>query len=353
MAWADSLFPQRMALLTALVLEPNDPEQGEDLSYSRFSWRGRELLSAEYISSLSSLVPLHRFRKSNQLVQTAIDLLEVGVKYFQHCHTVLDLDFGGLDIRTRCYAFELSIWTVPEPAVAWQLFKGNSSLPLREIVQSSNDEAKGELLHAAALAIGYRGFFYDRQGDYTTEWRDFGSQLIAACGTDTVYRCPWHELWPPSSSGPHWSLQSWQGTPLATLLASAWLKVAQFLTKCPLENIIDAAFPQWLSALSAAQVDLERYGASEASYFDTLKGAFDAEALGQLGDDAGDPLRFYGRRHADLLDANIRPIRIIGLEYGPEVEDWRLFFAPEYEWMASEFWAMVERPKAMPGTWID
>ena len=91
----------------------------------------------------------------------------------------------------------------------------------------------------------------------------------------------------------------------------------------------------------------------EASYFDTLKGAFDAEALGQLGDDAGDPLRFCGRQHADLLDANTRPIRIVGLEYGPKVEDWRLFFAPEYEWMASEFWAMVERPKAMPGTWID
>ena len=146
-----------MALLAALVLEPNDPEQGEDRSHSRLTWRGRELLSAEYISSLSSLVPLHRFRKSIRLAQTAIDLLEFVVPVFPHCHTVLNLDFGGLDIRTRCYAFELSIRTVPEPAVAWQFFKGHSSLPLREFVQSSNDEAKGPLLHEQLLRLGIEG----------------------------------------------------------------------------------------------------------------------------------------------------------------------------------------------------
>lgn len=46
-------------------------------------------------------------------------------------------------------------------------------------------------------------------------------------------------------------------------------------------------------------------------------------------------------------------VRLLGFTYGPELENWVLWWVIEYEHFAGEFWRMVETsPTALPGSWV-
>lgn len=44
--------------------------------------------------------------------------------------------------------------------------------------------------------------------------------------------------------------------------------------------------------------------------------------------------------------------RIIAVTYGPQVEDWDVWFSNPFDEWAGEFWDMIDHPeRAMPGAW--
>ena len=95
---------------------------------------------------------------------------------------------------------------------------------------------------------------------------------------------------------------------------------------------IEWALKCWLEDMQAIDKDLEAYGRSEAS-----------------------KLAYQPRWSTDLNSkiSYLSPC-IHSLEYGPNPEDWKMYwdyFQPEY---AREFWQYIEmeRPR-MPGSWID
>jgi hypothetical protein len=108
----------------------------------------------------------------------------------------------------------------------------------------------------------------------------------------------------------------------------------------------------WLHALKAAGVDLVRYGALERTALQSLKAALGSEALEAARNTP------WGTRHAAKgtnawSTENYVPLRIIDLRYSANVREWEIVWAPEYEWMAMEFWIMVDSQRVMPGTWVD
>lgn len=89
--------------------------------------------------------------------------------------------------------------------------------------------------------------------------------------------------------------------------------------------------------------------------------------------DAGRELLEYGSKekqlqHRGLVDTDFSvlrvrrglsqwdtsTIRLIGFDYGPEPEDWRLWWSEPTDEFAGEFWHMIENPwERIPGAWID
>lgn len=97
----------------------------------------------------------------------------------------------------------------------------------------------------------------------------------------------------------------------------------------------------WLSELKRAGIDLEEYGAFQQEWFklDYVPQEFpvwaDSGCSSQKNDD-----RPWGK--------------LLGLEYGPEPEDWRIFITNPVDEYVGEFWESVQRGfEVMPGTWVD
>ncbi|OJI98001.1 hypothetical protein ASPVEDRAFT_440864 [Aspergillus versicolor CBS 583.65] len=105
----------------------------------------------------------------------------------------------------------------------------------------------------------------------------------------------------------------------------------------PLDDILCI----WVSALKHAGVDLEAYGADE-------------QALLKDGH-----FSFYLRVRNDLrqkYQSNDKTLwgKVLGLEYGPEPEDWHIFITNPVDEYVGEFWESVQRGlEVMPGTWVD
>ncbi|BCS21120.1 uncharacterized protein APUU_21552A [Aspergillus puulaauensis] len=96
----------------------------------------------------------------------------------------------------------------------------------------------------------------------------------------------------------------------------------------------------WLSELKHAGVDLEAYGANQ-------------QALFKFGDIfLYLPVRTGRGTKLQRNDAMLG--RVLGLEYGPEPEDWHIFITNPVDEFVGEFWESVQRSlEVMPGTWVD
>ncbi|KAH8179453.1 hypothetical protein LIA77_00972 [Sarocladium implicatum] len=232
----------------------------------------------------------------------------------------------------------------------------------------ASTETKASLLHSAAVCMGRRygeeatpykkPFLYRRiyGSSWGSEWRDWASDVarVSTCRD-------WHAietLVPPEP----FRIPAWTGTPLISMLGAmlCWL--------CPTQprelwdRALEMALREWLRALQGGGIDLLDYGQRERSVMlgnDVWKAAFDADAtrasatmvrptvaprtmwISALG-----PTR--GRTYPWV------PIRLVNIEIGVEPEDWRLFWASEFEYLASEFWDMIERrASTMPGSWVE
>lgn len=95
----------------------------------------------------------------------------------------------------------------------------------------------------------------------------------------------------------------------------------------------------WVSELKHAGVDLEAYGADEQALFKVGHAFVYLPVQTDLGP----------RRNDEILWG-----KALGLEYGPEPEDWHIFVTNPVDEYVGEFWESLQRGlEAMPGTWVD
>jgi hypothetical protein len=99
----------------------------------------------------------------------------------------------------------------------------------------------------------------------------------------------------------------------------------------------EEALLTWLQTLQGFGIDLERYGKTEHKLFYQESSSW---------------------RNLELLMEGSRgevyPLRLIGLQVGPEPEDWKLWLSEPSDEFAGDFWDMVEHPeRTIPGAWDD
>lgn len=93
----------------------------------------------------------------------------------------------------------------------------------------------------------------------------------------------------------------------------------------------------WLEDLVASGVDLVEYGRKEKEILDLSSPSecvlFSCDWGLRSGDDVG---------------------HIVNFDFGAAPSDWHIWWSNPTDFMAGEFWAMIESPEElMPGSWIE
>jgi hypothetical protein len=95
----------------------------------------------------------------------------------------------------------------------------------------------------------------------------------------------------------------------------------------------------WVKELQDSGVDLERYGSEEKHLLRT-EGVAREWQYQSLSIRKNDRILVNGR------------LRLINFTYGPELDDWKFWFAPVMPNYFMDFWEMIGHPeRAMPGAW--
>ncbi|KAK1726841.1 uncharacterized protein BDZ83DRAFT_750560 [Colletotrichum acutatum] len=157
----------------------------------------------------------------------------------------------------------------------------------------------------------------------------------------------------------------WTGTPLLSVIGGTLCRISPIVPWNEWDDVFRRVLRQWLRAIRDAGIDLLQYGIDEMRTLDSataadLRGAFGAEAMVASRRHVRNPLkrreswmRAVDREHS-RNDLYWIPVRVIGLRYGSRLDDWRLWWAPEFEVFAADFWALVDRPRpVMPGSWVE
>ena len=189
--------------------------------------------------------------------------------------------------------------------------------------------SRGEtLLHFIATAWNEVFYFDDIK-----KARSLGAHSHSGEGTPSIY--PWHQLLRQviDVGSPLDALDFLSMTPFCIIAKYTRLRSRRqrlspsFL---PLSNYV------WLQTLQESGVDLLEYGTREA-------------VLGLKGRLKEWPSNFPHNKGA----------RLIGFCYGPQPNDWRFWTAEPTDYLAGQFWAMVEKQNMLlhdctvPGSWIE
>lgn len=116
----------------------------------------------------------------------------------------------------------------------------------------------------------------------------------------------------------------------------------------PWKNHVLHLLRMWISSLKHAGADLLKYGRREN------------QLLHQHDLDSRDSMRFLcfrkikdGRRAHRAWLLRI-PVYILGYKYGPEPEDWDIYWNEPSDAYAGDFWNLIENPPLrIPGSWED
>ncbi|KAJ5012122.1 hypothetical protein K4K57_004706 [Colletotrichum sp. SAR 10_99] len=293
--------------------------------------------------------------------------------------------YYDMPLRERAEALRLGAFTTQDVKVYRALIREDGRFVQEDVREST--EAGFSLVHSAALALGKRfadeiqfdprlsrDLYEDESSDdedssrrmpsmirmksYHAGWSHAVFDTIKATGLQDLHNIetivPWD--W--------YRVPVWTGTPLISLIGGALCRISPDIPYLKWDTIFHCILRQWLRDLESAGIDLLQYGRDEALKLKftapQVKGAFDADAILASRRHVRAQLRMREAwmQGVDLdhprSDLYWLPIRVIGLDYGPQLRQWRLWWAPEFEVFAAEFWAGVERPRAvMPGSWVD
>ncbi|KAK4061481.1 uncharacterized protein Triagg1_10338 [Trichoderma aggressivum f. europaeum] len=246
------------------------------------------------------------------------------------------------------------------------LISKDGTITQTDVAQSSRE--KVSLVHSAALALG--GRYPERLMTclkpcvwlriYEEDWGGFVTNIARMATLDDLISVETVVPWDV------YEVTAWKGTPLISVIGGALCYLCPGISFNHWDTLFHGCLYKWLSLLDAAGVDILEYGKKEASILHDLqsntKGAFDADAIEESRTMLrhhmlrGDPLPKVHR--ASFIDRRGEqywlPFRIIDLQIGPKPTDWKLKWAPEFEYMACQFWMLVENHEAaMPGSWVE
>lgn len=275
--------------------------------------------------------------------------------------------YYSLPLRDRLEAIRLGAFTVRSDATMQYLLSPDGVVRASDVSQSSRE--KLSLVHSAAVALGCRYTDYVNPyrkspwyfGPYPGDgWCNLVTRIAAVASASDMHS---FELVTPHDA---FQVPVWRGTPLISVIGGVLCCASPDLTMAHWDLFFQSNLQRWLTDLQAAGVDLMEYGQREAlslhSSGENSKGAFDADAIKRS---KTVPRRALGRGGKDLkicrrakdTTRNVNywvPIRIIDLRIGKNPEDWQILWAPEFEYMANEFWQMIEKQDVrIPGAWVD
>lgn len=202
-------------------------------------------------------------------------------------------------------------------AIRIALGGGDSIDPAAFRIESAHGET---LLHRIAQGMAYSHAV--KRIDDIAEWRLL---LAEAISSSNLYQL---ERWGKTALGPlHWFLHRFVAEVYRNPIR--WCKT------------FDDILCIWLSELKHAGVDLETYGADQQALFKSGHASLYLPVRTRLG---------------SKLPRNDEKLwgRVLGLEYGPEPEDWHIFITNPVDELVGEFWESVQRSlEVMPGTWVE
>ncbi|OHE91609.1 hypothetical protein CORC01_13086 [Colletotrichum orchidophilum] len=131
----------------------------------------------------------------------------------------------------------------------------------------------------------------------------------------------------------------WAGTPLYSVIGWGPLPHLTELPWDEWDKVFHRTLRQWLRIFRDAGVNLLQYGRDEMP---TLNSATAADLRGAFSADAVAASQRYVRNPLNRFD------------YGSQIQDWRLWWAPEFEAFAAKFWTLFDRPKpVIPRSWVE
>jgi hypothetical protein len=267
-------------------------------------------------------------------------------------------------LRDRLEAVRLGSFHVLTYTSFPRLLSKDSVITRSDVSQSSAE--KLSLLHSAAIALGIRyadeSLPYKRAEFqwriYNESWKELVTQVASVAAPEDLHSVELVSPWDVHHV-PHW-----RGTPLISAIGGALCYLSPEVSFVHWDKSFQLTMHEWLEGLQAAGVDLDEYGKKEHRLLhEGFKGAFDADAIAASRTMIRESLAraAYGSKVSSVAVEgwNVNhwvPIRIIDLITGPKVGDWRIIWAPEFEYMAHQFWELVEardEKSVMPGSWSE
>ncbi|KAL6877061.1 hypothetical protein J3F83DRAFT_759385 [Trichoderma novae-zelandiae] len=276
-------------------------------------------------------------------------------------------------LRDRLEAIRLGAFNVSDVRTFSSLLSKDRDFSKDDVRQSTGE--KVSLVHSVALALGCRYpetlVPYRKPRPwlhaYGEGWGDVVTKVVSVATIDDLTSIETVVPWDA------YEVTAWEGTPLTSLIGGALCYLCPNISFNHWDELFHGCLLKWLLLLQSAGVDLLEYGRRETSILRDLqkntKGAFDADAIDasrtmlrhpMTGSTPKAKLYHMGHKKRRMVCANMSgeqywiPFRITDLKVGPSPSDWKLRWAPEFEYMACQFWRLIEaQEEVMPGTWVD
>ncbi|KAF5021388.1 hypothetical protein F66182_6577 [Fusarium sp. NRRL 66182] len=267
----------------------------------------------------------------------------------------------------RLEAFRLASFNCQWPETLVELLTQDHQITNFDVSESSRHGIS--LVHSAALAFGIRyadqvlpykrGWAMWHLSPYNDGWCYLVERVASAATLEDVHVVETVQPWDL------YHVPAWKGTPLISVIGGALCYISPDISFFYWDVVFQECIQEWVSILKGRGMDLMLYGKQEAVELkQRFRGAFDTDAIEvsrysirESMPPNGERLTFRRGERADRKRWNKNhwvPIRLLELEFGPTPSHWRLIWAPEFEWMAYEFWKMIEKESIiMPGSWVE
>ncbi|PCD22416.1 hypothetical protein FGRA07_03786 [Fusarium graminearum] len=266
--------------------------------------------------------------------------------------------------RIRFEAVRLGSFHLRSCASLPKLLSEDSKVSQLDVSLSSHENFS--LLHSAAISLGIR--FADeaipkRRGEfqwstYNDGWDDFVIDVASVSESEDLHHVEAVSPWDV------YKVPQWKGTPLFSLIGGTLCYLTTGTSFFHWNHVFQKALHQWLEDLKIAGVDLLQYGTRERGFFrdQVLRGAFDSNAITSSRVLIRETMAngSYDTNMTNSLRENISenhwiPIRLVDLKVGKDITDWEVLWAPEFEYMACEFWRLFEKEEnaMIPGAWVE
>ncbi|CEI64675.1 hypothetical protein FVEN_g3188 [Fusarium venenatum] len=267
----------------------------------------------------------------------------------------------------RLEAFRLGSFHCQSSNTLFELLAQDQKITSFDVGESTRNGFS--LVHSAAVAFGIRfadealpfkrGWAMWNLSPFNDGWSDVVAKVASVATLEDLSAIETVQPWDA------YHVPDWKGSPLISVIGGALCYLSPDIEFFHWDTVIQGCIQEWVTILQQSGVDLVIYGEQEAvKISQDLRSAFDSSAIeasrsmirnSMLPRSAETTFRRCERRGRKSWNHNHWvPIRLLELKFGPDPRDWRIVWVPEFEWMANEFWQLIEKESiTMPGSWVD